>query len=67
VDAWRLLSYRVGLGRFAPDTDFWTPPRWLNGLLARVYDFPLGVSLVCIARRDETTASGGAAPALDDP
>jgi hypothetical protein len=66
VDAWRLLSYRVGLGRFAPDTDFWTLPRWLNGLLARVYDLeawllghfdlPLGVSLVCIARRDETTA-----------
>lgn len=57
---WRTLSYRLGLGRFAPNTDFWPLPGWLNGLLAGVYnleawllrrfDLPVGVSLVCIAR-----------------
>jgi SAM-dependent methyltransferase len=65
---WRVLSYRLGLGRFAPETDFWSLPGWLNGLLARVYDLeawlldrfdlPLGVSLVCIARRREAGESG---------
>ena len=59
---WRILSYRLGLGRFAPETDFWAVPAWLNGLLTRLYDLeawlllrfdlPVGVSLVCIARRD---------------
>ena len=58
---WRLLSFRLGMGRFAPDTDFWPLPGWLNGLLVRVYDIeawllerfdlPVGVSLVCIAGR----------------
>jgi hypothetical protein len=57
---WRTLSYRLGLGRFAPDADFWPLPGWLNALLVRVYnleawllrrfDLPVGVSLVCIAR-----------------
>jgi hypothetical protein len=58
---WRLLSYRLGLGRFAPSNDFWPVPGWLNALLSAVYrleawilrrglDLPFGVSVVCIAR-----------------
>jgi SAM-dependent methyltransferase len=58
---WRLLSWRAGLGRFAPRTDFWPVPGWLNALLTAVYraeawllrrgvDLPFGVSVVCIAR-----------------
>jgi SAM-dependent methyltransferase len=58
---WRLLSYRLGLGRFAPGNDFWPVPAWLNSLLSAVYraeawllrrglDLPFGVSVVCIAR-----------------
>jgi SAM-dependent methyltransferase len=59
---WRILSYRLGLGRWAPETDFWGLPKWLNALLSRLYDFealllarfdlPVGVSLVAIARRE---------------
>jgi SAM-dependent methyltransferase len=58
---WRLLSYRLGLGRFAPKHDFWPIPRWLNALLTQLYkveawllrrmDLPVGVSVVCIARK----------------
>ena len=58
---WRLLSYRLGMGRFAPKHDFWPIPRWLNALLTQVYrveawllrriDLPIGVSVVCIARK----------------
>ena len=58
---WRILSYRFGLGRFAPQNDFWPVPRWLNGLLTLQYrfearllrhlDLPFGVSVLCIARR----------------
>ena len=58
---WRILSYRLGLGRLAPAHDLWTLPRWLNGALTRVYqlearllqrfDLPFGVSVVCIASR----------------
>ncbi len=57
---WRILSYRLGLGRWAPETDFWPVPEWLNALLTAVYRFesllierwnlPFGVSVVCIAR-----------------
>jgi SAM-dependent methyltransferase len=60
--AWRLASRRLGLGRFAPKTDFWPLPAWLNRLVASVYpleawwlrrhDLPFGVSVACIARRD---------------
>ena len=59
--AWRLVSYRLGAGRFAPKTDFWPVPRWLNALLARLYriearwlrraDLPFGVSVACVAQR----------------
>ncbi len=58
---WRLLSYRLGFGRFAPKHDFWLLPGWLNRLLAQLYrfeawllerfDLPVGVSLVCVARK----------------
>jgi len=58
---WRLFSYRLGLGRFAPKHDFWAIPRWLNSLLIRAYrleawllrrvDLPFGVSVVCVARK----------------
>jgi SAM-dependent methyltransferase len=57
---WRILSYRLGLGRFAPKNDFWPVPRWLNQLLTLQYrfearllrhlDLPFGVSVLCIAR-----------------
>jgi hypothetical protein len=57
---WRILSYRLGLGRFAPQNDFWPVPRWLNHLLTLQYRFearllrrlnlPFGVSVLCIAR-----------------
>lgn len=60
---WRVLSYRLGLGRWAPETDFWELPKPVNALLARLYDveawllerfnLPVGVSLVSIARRGE--------------
>jgi SAM-dependent methyltransferase len=66
---WRLLSYRLGIGRFAPDTDFWKIPSWLNSLLSRIYDLeawllerfdlPAGLSVVCIARRPGGGARGG--------
>ncbi|MBW2386142.1 MAG: class I SAM-dependent methyltransferase [Deltaproteobacteria bacterium] len=62
---WRVLSYRLGLGRFAPRHDFWPIPSWLNALLIRAYaiegwllqrvNLPVGVSLVCIARVPEDT------------
>lgn len=58
---WRLASYRLGLGRFTPKHDFWPIPKWLNAILVQVYRFeawmlrrinlPLGVSVVCIARK----------------
>lgn len=60
---WRLLSHRVGLGRFAPRHDFWPVPRWVNEALVRLYrleawwleraDLPVGVSIGCIARLPE--------------
>jgi len=59
---WRLASQRLGLGRFAPKTDFWPLPAWLNRAVASLYrleagwlrrrDLPFGVSVACIARRD---------------
>ena len=58
---WRVASYRLGLGRFAPAHDFWPIPNWLNELLIRAYQFeawllrrmklPAGVSAICIASR----------------
>jgi len=60
--AWRLASRRLGLGRFAPKTDFWPLPGWLNRAVASLYpleawwlrrgDLPFGTSVACIARRD---------------
>jgi SAM-dependent methyltransferase len=60
---WRLLSYRLGLGRFAPQHDFWPVPRWINAALKQYYrfeawllrylDLPFGVSVLCIARRPD--------------
>jgi 2-polyprenyl-3-methyl-5-hydroxy-6-metoxy-1,4-benzoquinol methylase len=60
---WRVASYRLGLGRFAPKSDFWPMPAWLNAFLASLYraeawwvargDLPFGVSVACIARRGE--------------
>ena len=59
--AWRILSYRLGLGRLAPKTDHWQVPGWLNRLLIAVYrlearmlrqfKLPLGVSVMCVARK----------------
>jgi SAM-dependent methyltransferase len=61
---WRLASHRLGLGRFAPKTDFWPLPGWLNAAIASLYrleawwvargDLPFGVSVACIARPRET-------------
>jgi len=58
---WRLISYRLGVGRFAPRTDFWKLPRPLNQLLVGIYrlearmlrrvNLPVGVSAVCVARK----------------
>ncbi len=58
--AWRILSYRLGLGRFAPKHDFWPLPRRLNALLVALYrveawllqrlDLPAGLSVVAVAR-----------------
>lgn len=58
---WRLASQRLGLGQFAPKTDFWPLPAPLNRALASLYalearwvarhDLPFGVSVACIARR----------------
>ncbi len=58
---WRLLSYRLGVGRFSPATDFWPVPKWLNAILTQIYrveawllrrfDLPVGVSVVCVARK----------------
>lgn len=58
---WRVLSYRMGAGRFAPKHDFWPIPRWLNALLTQVYrveawllrrfNLPVGVSVVLVARK----------------
>ena len=58
---WRILSHRLGVGRFAPKHDFWPVPSWLNAVLAGLYrleawwlrraDVPFGVSVLCIARR----------------
>ena len=57
---WRILSYRLGLGRFAPRHDFWPLPRPLNSLLVALYrfeawlllrfDLPVGISVVGVAR-----------------
>ncbi len=57
---WRILSYRLGLGRFAPSHDFCPLPSPLNALLVAVYrfeawllqrvDLPVGVSVVGVAR-----------------
>jgi hypothetical protein len=59
--AWRLASYRLGLGRVAPKHDFWPIPGWLNRILTRLYlleafllkrfDLPFGISVLCVARR----------------
>jgi SAM-dependent methyltransferase len=59
---WRLASRGLGLGRFAPKTDFWPLPAWLNRAVASIYpleawwlrrgDLPFGTSVACIARRD---------------
>jgi SAM-dependent methyltransferase len=59
--AWRLISYRLGAGRFAPKTDFWPVPSWLNGILAGIYrlesswlrfaNLPIGVSVACVAQK----------------
>jgi SAM-dependent methyltransferase len=64
---WRIVSYRLGVGRFAPKHDFWAIPRWLNALLVHAYrletwllrsfDLPLGLSVVCIARTPQTNRS----------
>lgn len=58
---WRILSYRLGLGKYAPENDFWPVPGWLNALLTLQYrfeawllrrvDLPVGVSVLCVARR----------------
>jgi SAM-dependent methyltransferase len=73
---WRLLSYRLGLGRFAPETDFWGLPVWLNALLGRIYDLeawflrrfdlPVGLSLVCIAGCAESERSAEGSGAVDE-
>ena len=65
---WRLLSYRLGVGRIAPKHDFWPIPRWLNALLIQVYRFeawllglanlPAGVSVVCLARVPRSPTAG---------
>lgn len=57
---WRILSYRVGLGRFAPRHDFWPVPRWVNRLFVSLYvleawllrrvDLPVGLSVVAVVR-----------------
>lgn len=57
---WRILSYRLGLARFGPQSDFWPIPPALNALLIRLYalearllrrlDLPFGVSVACLAR-----------------
>jgi len=66
---WRVLSYRTGIGRFAPRHDFWPLPRWMNALLLRLYalearllrrfDLPFGVSVVCLARAPGLALPGG--------
>ena len=58
---WRVVAFRLGAGRFARKHDFWPIPGWLNSLLAGLdriearllerFDLPVGVSVVCIARR----------------
>jgi hypothetical protein len=58
---WRLVSYRLGVGRFAPRTHFWKLPRPLNRLLVGIYrlearllrhlNLPVGVSALCVARK----------------
>jgi SAM-dependent methyltransferase len=62
VFLWRVLSSRTGLGRYAPKHDFWEIPSWLNALLVWIYrletrllrvaDLPVGVSVVCVARKE---------------
>jgi SAM-dependent methyltransferase len=57
---WRPASYRLGLGRLAPRTDFWDLGEWPNRCLVALYrleawllervDLPVGVSVVCVAR-----------------
>ena len=69
---WRILSYRMGLGRFAPKHDFRLLPAPLNAAIAGLYrleawllqwvDLPFRMSAVCIARRPTSRA---AQPALD--
>ncbi len=61
--AWRILSYRLGLGRYGPSGDFWSIPGFLNRALIHLYglesqllrrvDLPFGVSVACLARRPE--------------
>ena len=58
--SWRVLSTRLGLGRFAPSHDFWPVPAWVNAVLVQVYrleawllsrfDLPVGLSIACVAR-----------------
>ncbi len=59
--AWRLASARLDL---APRHDFFPVPAWFNALLVACYgleawwlrraDLPIGLSVVCIARRPRT-------------
>lgn len=59
VRNWRALRRRLGGSESAARTEDRLPPRWLNSLLRRLFvgmatwrlPFPLGVSLVLVARR----------------
>jgi SAM-dependent methyltransferase len=65
--AWRLASARLPLGRHAPKHDFVALPRPLNRLLVWIYrlearllsrfDLPIGLSIVCLARRPSVARS----------
>jgi hypothetical protein len=65
---WRVLSYRLGLGRMGPRHDFWPIPRFVNRLLVQLYALearmlrrvrlPFGVSVACMGRRPGAGAGG---------
>src|SRR5262249_55538090 len=71
--AWRLVSARLPLGRQAPGQDFVALPRPVNELLVGVYrlgawllsrlDLPIGLSVVCLARRPAVLRSARATTA----